>query len=233
MTRRTLTVWLLVLLPGMAAAASPPAAPPSGQSAQWESYRVLSERNIFLRNRARPSSSYRAPTPAPATPVADSGDTRIVLTGIIQQGGDHLAFFEDTRTGKTTTVQAGDPLGKGRLTTITLDSVQYTCDGKATQIAIGSNLAGTAASPPKPATTPSTTAAPATTPTAPAPPAATSAPAGSVTILTAPAPEPGSTTPPPAAPPQAAAGTAGDTKDSGAAGILERMRQRREQELNK
>ena len=106
MTRWTLTVWLLVWLPGLAPGRA--ADPPVAQPARLENYRVLSERNMFLRNRARPPASHAAPAPPRAAP-ADTGDDRIVLTGIIQQGEDYLAFFEDTRTGKTTTLQAGDP----------------------------------------------------------------------------------------------------------------------------
>jgi hypothetical protein len=236
MTRLTLTVWLLVWSAGLAGAASPPASLPGAQPARLEDFRVLSERNMFLRNRARPPSSHHAPTAAPA---ADTGDGRIVLTGIIQQGEDYVAFFEDTRTGKTTTLQVGAPVGRGQLTTITMDAVHYTCAGNTLKIAIGSTLTGTAASPGRAAAPTSTaTTAP---PAPPAPPAVPAAPTPATAATAtgaapgatpaAPAPATASTTPPAAAPPQAA--PSGDTKDSGAAAILERMRQRREQELNK
>jgi len=256
MTRWTLTVWLLVWSAGLAAAASPPASLPGAQPARLEDFRVLSERNMFLRNRARPPSGHRVPTAAP--PAADTGDSRIVLTGIIQQGEDYVAFFEDTRTGKTTTLQVGAPVGRGQLTTITMDAVHYTCAGNTLKIAIGSTLTGAAASLPKPAapTSTATTAPPAAparqgdavaSPAAPtstattAPPAVPAAPTPATAATAtgaapgatpaAPAPATASTTPPAAAPPQAA--PSGDTKDSGTAALLERMRQRREQDLNK
>jgi hypothetical protein len=250
MTRWTLTVWLLVWLPGLAPVRA--AALPGAQPARLEDYRVLSERNMFLRNRARPPSSHPAPTAAPA---ADTGDGHIVLTGIIQQGEDYVAFFEDTRTGKTTLAQVGALLGRGQLVTIMMDAVHYTCAGNTVKIAIGSTLSGAAASLPKPAAPTGTAAtAPPAAPAAPtpatvtqatgaatAPPAAPAAPTpATVTQATgaapgatpaAPVPATASTTPPAAAPPQAA--PSGDTKDSGTAAILERMRQRREQDLNK
>ncbi|MBE3099614.1 MAG: hypothetical protein IMZ55_19110 [Acidobacteria bacterium] len=232
MTRWTLTVWLLVGLPGLAAAASPPAALPGAQPAQMEDYRVLSERNMFLRNRARPPASHAAPAPPRAAP-ADTGDDRIVLTGIIQQGEDYLAFFEDTRTGKTTTLQAGDPLGRGQLAAIEIDAVYYTCDGNSTKVAIGSNLTGAAASLPKPAAPTSTAAtAPRAAPAAPTP-ATVSQATGAAPGATpaAPGPATASTTPPAAASPQTA--PSDDTKDSGTAAILEQMRQRRERDMNK
>jgi hypothetical protein len=228
MTRRTLTVWLLVWSAGLAPGRA--AAPPIAQPARLEDYRVLSERNMFLRNRARPPSSHHAPTAAPA---ADTGDGRIVLTGIIQQGEDYVAFFEDTRTGKTTLAQVGALLGRGQLVTITMDAVHYACAGNTLKIAIGSTLTGAAASPGRAAAPTSTAAtAPPAAPAAPTPAtAATATGAAPGATPAAPAPATASTTPPAAAPPQAA--PSGDTKDSGTAAILERMRQRREQDMNK
>jgi len=230
MTRWTLTVWLLVWSAGLAGAASPPASLPGAQPARLEDYRVLSERNLFLRNRARPPSSRPAPI---AAPPADTGDSRIVLTGIIQQGEDYVAFLEDTRTGKTTTLQVGAPVGRGQLTTITMDAVHYTCAGNTTKIAIGSTLAGTAASLPKPAAPTSTAAtAPPAAPAAPMPATATAA-TGAAPAAASPAPATDASAQTQAAPPPGTAAPPGDTKDGGAAAILERMRQRREQELNK
>jgi len=213
MTRRTLGFWLLALLPAMAVAASPPAGLPIAPPAQWDTYRVLSERNIFTRNRARPPSTHHVPTPA-APPAGSDGD-RFVLTGVIQQGQDCVAFFEDTRTGKTTQASLGDPLGRGQLTAITLDAVHYACDGNTTKIVVGSNLTGAAVSVARPATATSATGV---------------LPAAATTAAT---PAMAATTPPPAGPSQATAGTPGGAKDSSATSILERMRQRREQELNK
>jgi hypothetical protein len=172
--------------------------------------------------------------PTAAPPAADTGDGRIVLTGIIQQGEDYVAFFEDTRTGKTTLAQAGAPLGRGQLVAIAMDAVHYRCAGNTLKIAIGSTLTGASASLPKPAAPTSTvaTAPPAAAPAAPTPAtAATATGAAPGATPAAPAPATASTTPPAAAPPQAA--PSGDTKDSGTAAILERMRQRREQDLNK
>jgi hypothetical protein len=234
-----------VLLPALAAAASPPAGPPTARPAQWEKYRVLSERNIFLRNRAKPPSSRFAPSAAAAA-AARSGHDRVVLTGIIQQGGDYVAFLEDTRTGKTSMVQVGDPVAAGRLAAITLDAVEYACDGNTTRIPIGCNLTGTVASLPKPATAASATAAPAPTPAAATQATATSAAAGAPALTPAAAapetatsaaagatPATASMTPPQTAPPQTSVGTSDGATDRGTASTLERMRQRRERELNK
>jgi len=277
MTRRALALAMLVLLPGLVAAAPPPAAPASGPPSaapsapparQWEGFKILSERNMFLRNRSRPPSMRRTPTVFVA---ASSNAGRVVLTGIVQQEDDYIAFFENTLTGKTTQVQVDDPLGKGYVTAITIDAVEYTCGDEATVIAIGCDLTGTAAALSRPTTAaasaPAATAATPSAPTpgtangtmgvAPASPFALPTPAnGSIGVappwpfpppmpadgaigITAPSPfaapaaPPTSTTPPQSAPPPTAVGAPGATKDSGAAGVLERMRQRREQELNR
>jgi hypothetical protein len=215
-----------------APSAPPSAAPIAPPARQWDSFKILSERNIFLRNRSRPYII--RPAPEAADPVISSDDERVVLTGLVQQGKDYIAFFEDTQTGKTTTVQVDALLGKGRVAAITLDTVEYMRDENTTKIEIGSNLAGVTASLPTRATAASAAAPSAATSTAPAPATATSAagapPAG---VPPAPAPVTASTPQPLNAPLPAGAGTSGEVKDRGAASILERMRQRREQELNK
>jgi hypothetical protein len=313
MTRWILALSLLALMPGLAAAAPPPAASPVVPPAQWESYRVLSDRNMFVRDRSRPRSgrSFSMPTYS----AAPSEDDRLVLTGVINQGPDYVAFFEDSRTGKTITVQVDAALGRGRVTAMAMDSVDYTYDGRTTRIAVGSSLSGVVASlarpaaplttqaagipvgrvatpfgapstggPPAPAAGmmggPPTTAAgimggtpapaigivggplapeagptdgppvaaaaaagaapltaisvPGALPaTPPAAPAAPTAPTVTEPLTVAPpTTSPPTALPPTATPPAAAVPSAG-TKDGGAAAILERMRQRREQELNK
>jgi hypothetical protein len=268
MIHRVLAFWLLMLAPALAAAALPDV-PLSAQPPQWDNYRVLSERNMFLRDRARPMTSRY--TPRPTVIVAPpSEDERFVLTGIIQQGDDCMAFFEDSRSGKTATVMAGDPVGRGRLTVITLDTVHYACDGDLTRITIGSSLTGAsaqrttttaAATPPAPPAMPGVPTAGIPTaltgmpgappmiqmlPTRPggmAPPgmsavslpATGTAPSGTTTVILNGVGTAGGMTftvaPPPSAPPQAA-GTSTDS-GGGSMNILERMRLRREQELNK
>ena len=236
------TAWFLAVLPGLVLTASPPASPPSdarapsatsAPTASREDYRILSERNIFLRNRTRPTSNYVRPGGG-ATAPSSSGDDRTVLTGIIQEGQDCVAFFEDTRTGKTTQAKVDALVGRGRLAAITLDAVQYTCDGRTTKITVGSSLAGIAASFPKSVTTTSAAAAPAAAPGGPTPPTtrgAPGAPPGATPEAATPATA--STTLSPATPGQPAAAAPSETTDTSTAAILERMRQRREREINR
>ncbi len=224
------------------------AGPPAKAAApgSLESYQILTDRNIFMRNRGRQFN--RGPQ-RPAPP--ENPDDRIVLTGIIQQGADGVAFFEDTRSRKTIRIQAGDAVGRGRVTAVSLDEVQYACEGTTTKVAIGNNLTGRAtvlSSPPPPPSSAAATPMAGTRSFGPpmaGPPAggmggpggpAAGSPAAAMPTVIVVAPsesagdEPDSETASDSTEPTPAA--AGNPMDNSAS-ILERMRQRREQELQK
>ncbi len=192
--------WALAsVLPGRVAA----------QGSSWDRYRVLVDRNIFLRDRA--SGRYRGPSAPTTAPVRDS-DRSIVLTGIGWRDGEILAFFEDTRTETTTRIAIGQPVGKGVVRAITLDTVEYEREGTLSRIDVGSALQGgrfvreTVARSPPATSQPSSAPAPTTEPTE---------------VSSQPAPEE-------ASPPLASPASGGDESD-----ILRQMRQRREQELRR
>ena len=179
----------------------------------WEKYKVIVERNIFLRQRSnysrRPEFTHTTEMPMerPRSPV--------VLTGIIRQGNEHIAFLENTSTGVTLRVAAGSEYADGRIARIELDHIDYEKDDKTVTVPVGSNLQGE----------PATGAASfgertdllqggGTTPPGEAPAETTNASAQPGAASSA------ATTP-------AAAGATSD-----AASILERLRQRRLKELN-
>ena len=178
----------LTLCWGFAAAArgdTPAAAPPT-----WDEYKILVERNMFLRNRTRPVQRVYG-SPQPTYPP----EHFLVLKGIVRQGNAYTAFFEDTRARATSTAVVGGQMAQGRIVRIALDHVEYEKDGRITKVEMGKTLEGTVSTG-------------ASTPAPPAPPAAT----GSASSETK-----------PAAP-------AAGSEDERA--ILERLRQRREAELN-
>lgn len=118
-------------------------APRETTAASWDQYQIITTRNIFLRDRSqryRPSVSYSRP-PRPA-----SDEDSIVLTGIVQQGLACVAFFENTRTGETTRVAVGQPLGAGTLAWICLESIGYQGAGGTRAITVGQALSGESAS---------------------------------------------------------------------------------------
>jgi len=106
--------------------------------ASWDDYEVVVERNIFSRSRGRPRE--RAGTQDPQAPPRP--ERYIVLRGVVQQGEELIAFLEDGRTGVTSRARIGDAIASGRLSGITLDSVQYESDGQTATIEIGKNLVG-------------------------------------------------------------------------------------------
>jgi hypothetical protein len=181
-----------------------------GEGDSWDEYRLLIDRNIFLRYRRRPTT--RAPAPRPVTRGPRDSDYDIVLTGVGRHDGEYVAFFEDTASEVTGRIRVGEAVGRGKVRAITLDAVDYERDGSVRRIEIGYALRGgrfvreapTVA--PPPATQPSEPASPTTGPaTAPAEPARE----------------------PRATPRPSGAG------DSDIADILKKMRERREKELRR
>jgi hypothetical protein len=105
----------------------------------YDRYKVLAVRNIYLKNHA----------PQSVRPILRDGsaaqillpEQSMVLTGIIHHGSEYVAFFEDRRSGMTTTrVRAGDSLLQGHVARITLDYVEYVKNDKTGKIEIGNNL---------------------------------------------------------------------------------------------
>lgn len=192
-----MSLWVRVCRLGMAliavAAAVAVASPTSAatdRTDSWDRYRVLAEHNIFVRDRRRPEPKpERPPPPKPA--AAPNNDQRIVLTGIAKRGSEYVAFLENTGTGETIRVQVGGAVGKGKLTAITLNGVDYECGGKVTRIEVGYSLSGSTSLHGKAESGPEDTS------------------------------EPSRVAPP------------GDAQDAGTTDILERMRQRRKEELER
>jgi len=216
--RRT---WMIA---AVAAGLASPLVAAGDPAESWDRFRLLAERNIFLRDRRPP----RPPRVGPPRPVADDRDRRLVLTGTALCGTEFVAFFEDVRSGETFRARAGATVGTGRLHAITLDGVEYETGGKTTSVEIGFSLAGEAASLPTRRTT--VTAEPDLSPTEaetppqlrpetngqePPKPEATAPADGTSTA------EQKETTPP------------DDAGDADLADILQRMRRRREEELKK
>jgi len=206
--------------PAPKAAPKPTLATPTHKT-KWDDFRILTDRNIFDRNRRPPvvrPPRIEAPrptiTPQPPKPV--DTDQYIVLLGIGLEGPQYTAFFEDAGAGKILQVLTGDVVGKGRLRAVNLDSVQYDRGGKFSIVKVGYTLTGTQAASMGFATPASSASAAAS---------GTSRSGSSTPTSTAPA-----TTQPTTAP---STGATSAPVSDGLQDILERMRQRREQELGR
>ena len=217
------TMFLIVAVIGPAS----PVLAATGKADSWDPFRLLAERNIFLRDRRRPEP-IRSEGPGP---VADDGERRIVLTGTALCGAEFVAFFENTRTGDTIRARAGGAVGAGKLKSVTLDGVEYEAGERTTKIEIGWNLAGEPASLPSRRRT-STATSESASPSAESqakPETEAGATDGQET------PKQGAA----ASPDTASDAKPKETTSPGGAGdvdiadILQRMRQRREEELKK
>jgi hypothetical protein len=126
-------------------AASPAAAPaalPQTQQSYRERYGIVTERNIFLRERPRfdRNNNNNGPTTAPVrTP-----EQTFVLTGVVLEGGERRAYFEDRSKNSMLRVSVGDSLARGKIAEIDIDSVAYDGgNGRQTWVDVGSDLTGT------------------------------------------------------------------------------------------
>ena len=203
------------------------------RSSSSDKYRLLSENNIFLRVRRRPVR--RTYTPRPRTPAPPPDPDRYIkLTGTALQGSESLAFLEDSRREKTLRIRVGDEVGKGKVIAITSSGIEYQRDEKISEIKIGYTLSGSTEASrssssysrssytPRSSSSrsPSSSKTPSSTETAKAEPAETESTETEPTE-TEPAAEPSSRP------------AETETKSTGAGSLLERMRKRRQQELEK
>jgi hypothetical protein len=116
----------------------------TNEKAIWEDYRILSERNIFSRNRVKvekpvfvePRSIQREP---------DREEGYLVLRGVTKQADQFVAFIEDSRTMEIRKVLKNGIIGKGKIKKITLDYITYELEGKSARVNIGMTMGGEAA----------------------------------------------------------------------------------------
>src|SRR5687768_9173571 len=85
------------------------------QKETFDRYNVLSERNMFMRERQRPRERSETPRmPQVETPPPTPEQT-LVLRGIVLEEGELRAYFEDSTTGLAKRVAPGDPIASGRV----------------------------------------------------------------------------------------------------------------------
>lgn len=103
-------------------------------------YRVIYERNIFLKDRTpRPVRRWEPPrhTPAPPPPPR-----QIVLTGVTIREKVKLAYFEDSTTGDLVKAMAGDTIQDAKIVDVLLDGVEIELKGEKKCLAIGMSILG-------------------------------------------------------------------------------------------
>jgi hypothetical protein len=99
------------------------------------SYLILDERSIFYKGRFRPSG---AGSEGPRT----QAESVTVFIGVTQTDDALAAYLEDTESGTINTVHVGQQIAQGKITNITLDSLEYQAGSRVAELSVGQNLAG-------------------------------------------------------------------------------------------
>jgi hypothetical protein len=118
-------------------------------------YSALLSRSVFVKGSQRVSDPYaaRSFTPGPLTTSPTDGSTpsvyspegNLVFNGASDVDGELAAFVENIGMNQIGRYHVGDAVNQGtsgRITAITLDSIDYSRDGRVTHILIGQNLLG-------------------------------------------------------------------------------------------
>lgn len=117
-----------------------PGQEPANPSYSWDTYRIVVERNMFSRQRGpRVDRSRRQ---VPVAPPAPDPESYVVLKGIVQEDGAFIAFLEDTQSGQIRRVRQGDSVVRGRIKSLTLDSIEYEFGDRTVTVTMGLNLQG-------------------------------------------------------------------------------------------
>jgi hypothetical protein len=141
--------------PAPATQAAPPApsqqqSPPPRRESYSDRYSILTQRNIFLKDRSRGGSrngSTTGPTTSSASqPQRRSPEETLLLRGIVIEEGEVRAYFEDIVNSRIVRVGQGDTIARGRIASIDLDLVEYEptagAGAKRTFVVVGHDLTG-------------------------------------------------------------------------------------------
>lgn len=134
-----LTALAAAAIPVMAQSRAPSPQPsqPNSRESFRERYGVLSDRNVFVRDRRAPRRDEPASRQAPRAP-----EQTFVLTGVVFEDGGYRAYMEDRAAGTTQRLGPGDAIARGRITQIQMDAVEYTQGDRSVWVEIGKDLTG-------------------------------------------------------------------------------------------
>jgi len=127
--------------------ASEPARPDYGRDQispadSWNDYRIVVQRNMFSRQRGPRITRQRTQRTIPVAPPVPDPESYVVLKGIVQEDGEFIAFLEDSQSGQILRVRQGDSVVRGKIKSLSLDSIEYEFEDKTTIVTMGLNLQG-------------------------------------------------------------------------------------------
>lgn len=105
-------------------------------------YKILTEKNIFSKDRSAPVSSENNDFKHEQEGSATNSELRYVLRGISSVDEKWAAFFEDMITGLCSIVHVNDNFSEGKIVKISKEEVLYEIQDQQRKILIGADLAG-------------------------------------------------------------------------------------------
>ncbi len=109
------------------------------QDEQWKKYEIITQRNMFSRQRV-PVRQQEQMVERPR--VMPNPESYLLLKGVAQENNQFIAFVEDKRTGSVLRLRQGDPVARGMVKSLSLDGLEYEFQGKAVAVRMGSDLEG-------------------------------------------------------------------------------------------
>ncbi len=106
-----------------------------------EDYLIISQRNIFSKNRTKKTESYFAGTPVQAV-ISRNEESYLILRGITKLSNSFTAFIEDSRTMNVMQVKKGAAVAGGKIAEINLDYLTYEDEGKSITVKMGMTMEG-------------------------------------------------------------------------------------------
>ena len=136
------------------ARATPPPRSIAAAKVMPKEFAMLVSRSVFVHGRMPVDSPPRERSnEGPPIPMARP-EKSLLFNGATNSDGQLIALIEDTAAGRILKLKVGDPVARGKVAGITLDTFDYDSAGKVQRVVLGQNLDGEASS----ATTRPTTA---------------------------------------------------------------------------
>ena len=100
-------------------------------------YNVLSDHNIFMKDRGHPATR-----PAPSTQSSPRDPERSVwLAGVVLEEDGYRAYVENQNVGTIVKLAVGDTIARGTIVAIEIDAIAYQSNGRVTWIEVGRDFA--------------------------------------------------------------------------------------------
>jgi hypothetical protein len=105
-------------------------------SSYTSKYNVLSDHNIFMKERGHPSTRPAATQSSPRDP-----ERSVWLAGVVLEDDGYRAYVENQNVGTIMKLAVGDAIARGTIVAIEIDAIAYQSSGRVTWIEVGRDFA--------------------------------------------------------------------------------------------